>query len=138
MKKFQFRPETLLRLREMVRNQRRAELADAFGVAATLAGRHTELSRDLDTVREGQRTPAGHVNVDRLIESQRYEMVLDIEKRQVEQQQANVAVEIEKRRAALVLADQDVRALEKLRQTQTERWRQSWERQEMKVLDEVA
>jgi flagellar FliJ protein len=138
MKRFQFRPETLMRLREIVRDERRAELADAFRVAATLDERHGALVRELDGVRDGQRTPAGLVNVDHLLESQRYEMVLDLEKRHVEQQQARVAVEIEKRRAALVAADQDVRSLEKLRETQLSEWRIEAERQEMKVLDEVA
>jgi flagellar export protein FliJ len=138
MKKFQFRPETLLRLREATRDERRSQLADAFRVAATLDQQHAELERGLAAVRESQRSPTGSVDVDRLLNAQRYEMVLQAEKRQVEQQQAAVAVEIERRREALVLADQDVRALEKLRETQARRWREEEERQSMKELDEVA
>jgi flagellar export protein FliJ len=138
MKPVQFRLTTLLRLREAVRDERRLLLADALRVEAALNEQAAELDRGIGDARKAQLAPAGIVDVDRLIAAQRYELTLEMERRRLGQQQANVAKEIDQRRSALVTADQDVRVLEKLRDTQAERWRAEHERQQMKEMDEVA
>ena len=138
MRPFQFRLATLLRLRESVRNERRMQLTDALRVESVLAEQAAELAREMGAARKAQVAPAGVVEVDRLIEAQRYELTLQMEQRRLEQQQATVATEVAQRRAALVTADQDVRSLEKLRESQMERWRADAERQVMKEMDEVA
>jgi flagellar FliJ protein len=138
MKKFQFRLDSLVRLREAVRDERRAQLAEAMRIQASLDGEMQQLRLKLDEARQMHTAPRGAVDIDRLLVAERYEMVLLLEKHKLEQQQAGMNAEVEKRRQALVWADQDVRVLEKLRETQFQRWRAGSERDALEHLDEIA
>ncbi|HEY5316248.1 MAG TPA: flagellar export protein FliJ [Pirellulales bacterium] len=138
MRRFQFRLATVGRLREAVRDERRAQLADALGVQSVLEEKIQGLEQDLRAARQLHTAPTGPVNVDRLLNGERYEIVLQAEKRSLAAQLAKVAAEVAKRREALMIADQDVKALEKLRTSQHEDWRQQSERETMRELDEVA
>lgn len=138
MKRFQFRLATLLRLREALRDERRAQLADAFRVEEVLTAQRGELAAQLQEARRQQTSLPGIVDVDRILAAQRHEAALMMEQNALDEQQAHVAAEIERRREALVAADQDVRVLEKLREAQFARWRGEEERQSIKMLDEVA
>lgn len=138
MKKFSFRLQPLVRVREAVRDERRGQLAEALGIQAALAERRQALTNLLGEARLGHTAPAGRVDVDRLLDAERYEMLLLAESRQLAQQEASVAAEVEKRRQALVWADQDVRVLEKLRDAQRLRWQGAMAREEMNELDEIA
>jgi flagellar protein FliJ len=140
MGRFRFRLSSVLKLREATRDERRAQLAEAYRADEILQTRLAELDRivaDLK-VRYLQAAGPGPIEVDRLLEAQRYELIVTVERKTVERQRTALAVEIEKRRENLVAADRDVRVLEKLRETQAERHRDDENRQEMKVLDEVA
>jgi flagellar protein FliJ len=138
MKKFQFRLDSLVRLRESVRDERRSQLAEAMRIQASLEGEMQQLRLKLDEARQMHTAPQGVVDIDRLLVAERYEMVLLLEKHNLEQQQASMNAEVEKRRQALVWADQDVRVLEKLRETQFQRWRAGSERDALEHLDEIA
>jgi flagellar protein FliJ len=138
MKKFQFRLDSLVRLREAVRDERRSQLAEALRIQTSLEAEMQQLRAKLNEARQMHTAPRGAVDIDRLLVAERYEMVLLLEKHKLEQQQADVAVEVEKRRQALVWADQDVRVLEKLRETQFQRWRAGAEHDAMEHLDEIA
>jgi flagellar protein FliJ len=138
MKKFQFRLDSLARLREAVRDERRSQLAEAMRIQASLDSDMQQLRLKLDEARQMHTAPRGAVDIDRLLVAERYEMVLLLEKHNLEQQQANMNTEVEKRRQALVWADQDVRVLEKLRETQFQRWRAGSERDALEHLDEIA
>ena len=138
MRRFQFRLATVARLREAVRDQRRGQLADALGVQGVLEEKISGLDRGLHEARQLQTAPVGPVDVDRLLNGERYELVLLAEKQALQLQLAKVTAEVLKRREALVAADQDVKALEKLRASQHETWRQDSERETMRELDEVA
>jgi flagellar FliJ protein len=138
MKKFQFRLDSLVRLREAVRDERRSQLAEAMRIQASLEEDMQQLRLKLDEARQMHTAPRGAVDIDRLLVAERYEMVLLLEKHKLEQQQANMNAEVEKRRQALVWADQDVRVLEKLRETQFQRWRAGSERDALEHLDEIA
>jgi len=138
MKKFQFRLDSLVRLREAVRDERRSQLAEAMRIQASLEGEMQQLRLKLNEARQMHTAPRGAVDIDRLLVAERYEMVLLLEKQKLEQQQANINTEVEKRRQTLVWADQDVRVLEKLRETQFQRWRAGSERDAMEHLDEIA
>jgi flagellar export protein FliJ len=131
---------TLLKLRESVRDERRRHLAEALRADELAQARIDELERELADLRQEFRTAseAGPLNVDRLLDAQRYELLLEFEQAMIEQKRAQVAEEIEKRRAALVLADRDVRALEILRERQVARARQEEQKAENRELDEVA
>jgi flagellar FliJ protein len=133
-----FRLATLLRLKEADRDERRAELAEAFRAAETIDERLAEVREHMKIVRKQQTVGAGGFDVDRLIEAGRYEMVLRVQQLQLEQNRKQVQVEIDRRREILVAADREVRVLEKLRETQQQKERIEMERLAMKRLDEIA
>ncbi len=140
MGKFKFRLATLLRLREAARDERRTELAEAYRLDDVLRERLDGVEQELGSVRGQCRKAAGPgpVNVDQLVEAQRYELSLKAQQGEIDRQREVIATEIQRRHQALVGANRDVRVLEKLRQHQAQRHRQQENRQEIKQLDEVA
>ncbi len=140
MAKFKFRLATLLRLREAARDERRTHLGEAYRADDVLGEQLDGISQQLAGLRDQccRAAGLGKVDVDRLVEAQRFEVALQAQRNQLNQQRAAVGVEIERRRQALVEANRDVRVLEKLRQNQAARHRQEEDRREVKQLDEVA
>jgi flagellar FliJ protein len=140
MKKFHFRLATLLRLREQERDEFRAHLAQAFAAETDLlAKKQSLLAQSLAVRRDAQSaTQPGYLDVDSLRESHRFHLVIATELACVEAQAAQLAVEIEQRRAAVVVADREVRILEKLRSRQQQRHNQELLIEEVKQLDEIA
>lgn len=140
MAKFTFRLATLLRLRESARDERRAQLAQAFQAEELIQQEQARIDGELQSLVGQVRSSAGpgEVNVDRLIDAQRFEMVLKAQTQQLARQHEQVKVEIERRRQALVEANREVQILEKLREQQRERWRDEENRQDIKRLDETA
>jgi len=140
MSKFQFRLATLVKLKEAARDERRASLAEALRALALLEerlGANRQEQRELRQMCKSVTKP-GHVNIDRLLDAQRYEVVLLTEEQRLRQQLATIQAECDRRREALVAADREVKTLENLREKQEQRWRQTEEQQEQKRLDEVA
>ena len=140
MAKFTFRLASLLRLRESRRDECRVALAEAHRADELLAKQLDGLGRELDALRAFCRLKAspGNVDIDRLVEAQRYELVTRSRQQHVAQQRQTLAAEIERRRRTLVEADREARVLEKLRQRQAEQHRREEEQREAKRLDEVA
>jgi flagellar FliJ protein len=140
MAKFKFRLATFLRLREAARDERRAELAEAYRADDLLQERLEHVGRELGWLQAQWRrvSAPGTVDVDQLVEAGRYQLLLKAQQSQLDRQREAVAAEIERRRQALVDANRNVRVLEKLRQNQAQRHRQEENRQEIKQLDEVA
>ncbi len=138
MSRFRFRLATVQRLREGTRDERRAQLADALRVEAELNRQLTETEELLEAIRASQRIEPGQVNVEKLLETQRYERVQQARKLALLDQRSNVLKELDVRRAALVEADRDVKVLEKLRDTQFEQWNLQQQRDEQKQLDDTA
>ena len=140
MKKFKFRLTTLQRLREALRDQRRAQLAEAFQADEIIEGQQLRLEQEMADVEGRQREASGpgEVDVDALLADQRYAMLLGAQHKHLRQQREAVAEEIERRRQLLVEADREVRVLEKLEERQRERHRAEENRQEIRQLDEVA
>ncbi len=140
MSRFVFRLAALLRIRESRRDECRAALADAYRVDEVLRKQFESLSQEIEALREFCRMKAspGTVDIDRLVEAQRYELVARAQQRNIAQQRQTVATEVERRRQALVESDREVRVLEKLRERQAEQHRCEEELRETKRLDEVA
>ena len=136
--RFQFRLQTLLRLREAARDERREQLAEVMRIDDALRKQLTELEALQSEARALQRLGVGRVDVDRLLEAQRYEAVVALEILHVERQRAAVAEEMNKRREALVEADREFKVLEKLREKRLQEHGAELRAQEMKVLDEAA
>jgi flagellar FliJ protein len=140
MPRFQFRLKSLLSLREAARDERRAQLAEAYAAQRKLDERRQALEQDLEEHKQMCRAGIlpGRIDVDRLLTANRYELVLRAELGVVAKHEQTLAVEIERRRQALVVADRDVRVLEKLRERELERFRREQARQETKQMDEIA
>ena len=141
MASFQFRLATLLRLRATVRDERRAQLAEAQRAEQLVVERISAIDAELIALR-AQRVDAarrkGALNVDGLSEIAHYEMILKVERQSADQQRQTVAAEVQKRRDTLLAADRDVRVLEKLRDVQSGRHQEEEARREMQRLDELA
>jgi flagellar FliJ protein len=140
MSTFRFRLATLLRLREAVRDEKRAQLADAYRALEILAGRLREVDAELAAERRAAQkvAHASAVDLDYLTNAHRYEILLRAQRGEIVQQQTQIAQEVERRRLALVEADRQVRVLEKLRDKQAHEFALVEERREMKRLDELA
>src|SRR5262245_40052555 len=123
---FHFRLQTLLRLRLAERDQRRADLAKAIRAEEMLRGEDEVLVRQQSqaAARGRELKSPGAADVDLLLQTHRYEVVLAAQRRQLAAQIAQVQAEAERRRLALVEADRQVRVLEKLRERQAAAYRQ--------------
>jgi flagellar FliJ protein len=140
MAKFHFRLTTLLRLRKAERDERRLELSEALRAADILQGQWELVRAEWEWLKGHCRKAAGPgvVDVDRLLEAQRYELTLRSRQQRLTEQRARLDEEIERRRTALTAADREVKMLEKLRDHQAARHRGEEERRAIKQLDEVA
>jgi flagellar FliJ protein len=140
MATFHFRLATLLRLREAERDERRAQLSDAQQAEAIVAARVSEIDREIGFIRQlGQlATAPGKVDVDQLLDMQRYDAQLKLERIAAEDQRGKIAQEVERRLERAIAADREVRILEKLRETQLAKHRSEEEKVEQKRFDEMA
>ena len=140
MATFKFRMQTILRLRMNDRDQRRAELAEALEAERLLSERIGQLQREIEQVKQQMRkaTEPGVLNVDQLLNSHRYELLLMAHLKTWEQQRSQLSAEVERRRMALVEADRQVKVVEKLRERRLTEFQQQQAKQETKELDELA
>lgn len=140
MSKYRFRLATLEKMRIAHRDQLRTSLAEAYRAEQVLNERRAEFVAEVAALRDMQRaalaTPAMDVN--QLVEAQRYAIVLQAQDRQLKDQAAQLAVEIERRRLAVVEADRAVKVLEKLDENRRAEHRKNEDRREAKQLDEIA
>lgn len=140
MATFKFRLATLLRMREAWRDERRAHLADAQRAEQLIVDRIAAIDEEIAAARRQyvDAARARTVNVDLLTDMARYEMILKAQRQSADQQRQAVTAEVQKRRAALVAADRDVHVLEKLRESQKQRFDEEEALKEFKRLDELA
>ncbi|MEX2091762.1 MAG: flagellar FliJ family protein [Pirellulales bacterium] len=140
MSKYRFRLETLEKLRIAQRDQHRAALADGYHAEQILTDQRAALAAEAAALRESQRVvlASPRLDVNQLVEAQRYDMVLHAQQQQLKDQAARLAVEVERRRLAVVEADRAVRVLDKLDERRRAEHRKQQERLEHRLLDEVA
>jgi flagellar FliJ protein len=140
MSTFRFRLSPVLQVREAARDERRTALGEAYRADELLRQRLEAVEAELQRLRGLAREAArpGPVDVDRLVEAQRYALRLRSAQAQILRQREELAAEIQRRRQALLVADREVRVLEKLRQRQADRHRREEDRREVKRLDELA
>lgn len=138
--KFRFQLATLLKLRETERDQCQTLLAEAARADDALAEQLTqvELERRQWHTEIREAAAPGAVDVERLAAAHRYVGSLLEWEASLQRQRAGLAAEIDRRRQALVKANQEVQALEKLEQRRLERHRLEEGRREAKQLDEAA
>jgi flagellar FliJ protein len=140
MPKYTFRLETLRNVRQARRDERRIALSEAFQAGELLDERQVELTAEQTELRALQRSVGigQFLDVNRLLEAQRYELVLKARGQEIANQRALLETETERRRQALVEADRDVRALELLDGRQRREHQRQALRAEHKQLDETA
>ena len=140
MTRFKFRLAPVQRLREETRDHARQELARAVQAEQILAERIDDLNQEIqalvEQVRQGQRQ--GQVEVDRILDLRRYELILKVQRAEITQNRNEVEQEVERRRQLLAEADREVRVLEQLKENQQTEWQRNEERAEQKSLDEIA
>jgi flagellar export protein FliJ len=139
MPQFSFPFQTLLRLREGERQQRRLELAQACEAERLLQQHIDAAQAELASAEAGTRRASapGEVHVDRLLELRRYTLSVQTMCRGLSQKQLQLRDEIERRRAALTEADRSVRVLEKLREKQEFEFQAQQRKQEQNIWDEI-
>src|SRR5437763_16870250 len=103
---FEFRLQTVLRLRLAERDERRSELAKALRAEEVLLADERSLGEQQASVaaRARELKSPGAADVDALLQTSRYEVVLAAQRRQVAQQIAQVQQEVERRRQTLMEA----------------------------------
>jgi flagellar export protein FliJ len=140
MPNYKFRLETLRKVRQARRDERRVALAEAFQASDLLEQRHAELAGEQAELRALQRSAAGgqFLDVNRLLEAQRYELVLKARGQEIANQRALLETETERRRQALAEADREVRAMDLLDERQRREHQRKSLRAEYKQLDETA
>src|SRR5688572_13171777 len=106
MSNFRFRLAAVLKVREAERQQRRLELAQAYEADRLLQDQIDALATELAIAKRQCREIAapGRVNVDKLLEVQRYTLHVVGQTKSICSQQTTVREEIERRRRALVEA----------------------------------
>lgn len=140
MSKYKFRLRTLQKVREAHRDQQRASLAEAFRAEQMLADSRAELAAEEQTMRELQRSAAAgqYLDVNRVLEAQRYDLLLKAQGQQMAKQAVLLEAETERRRLTLVEADRDVRALELLDERHHRAHVREQQLEETKRVDEAA
>ena len=140
MKRFVFRFQSLLRLRENERDQRRMDLGEALALEAKLKAQKTSLEgrRDAEQAALREVVAQSVVDVDRTLESRRYQSLLRAEIQISAVQIEALGKEIERRRTVLIEADRAVEVFKKLRQKHEQRHQKQLDREEVRTLDEIA
>jgi flagellar FliJ protein len=140
MAKYTFRLKTLQKVREAHRDQQRGSLAEAFRAEQVLAENRAQLIAEERELRELQRSASEgpYLDVNRLLEAQRYELLLKAQSQELAKQAVLLAAETEQRRQMLVEADREVRVLELLDERHRRAHDRNAQREETKRLDDVA
>jgi flagellar protein FliJ len=139
MARYQFRLQTLRRLREIARDELRVRLAEAYQAERILAEERAALDAERAGLSDLQRRLVGEgvFDVNRVLGVQRYQLVLEAQGRTLGEQAARLVEEVERRHVAVIDADREVRVLDKLRERGERQHRLAAERAEAKRLDEI-
>lgn len=135
-----FRLQSVLKLRNAARDERRKSLADALRAESIVSEQIGKLVEEIAELRSDAKAAAspGIIHVDRLLSFNRHELLLDANRKALIGQRQKILDEIEVRRLALVEADRDVKALEKLRERQERDQQFIDDRREQAELDQTA
>jgi flagellar protein FliJ len=140
MAKFRFQLATLQKLRELHRDELRSKLAEAVQAQQILVEQFEQVATEIANLESMRRlaVSSSSINVDPLLEAQRYQGVLQVQHAKMSEQMRLLSAEIDRRREAVVEADRQVKVLAKLYDRKLEEYRANTQRAETKVLDEVA
>lgn len=137
---FEFRLQSVLRLREHQREQRQMELANAYKRLREIQTSQSSVHREIQELVLHMRSHNNkeNVDVDRLLDGHRYQLALKARLAEIAQAMGEASDEVERCRRNLIEADRQVKVLEKLHEKQLDEHRQRLAREETKQLDEAA
>lgn len=136
---FQFRLQSILRLRERDRDQAAQAFEQAVRAKQILLDRIDEIEKERQQLLEQRgQASVGNVDIQHILTSQRYEASLIESVRGIEVNIGKIETAIEQRRAKLVECEQGVKVLEKLRDAQREAWNFEQAARSQSRLDEWA
>ncbi|MCA9132535.1 MAG: flagellar export protein FliJ [Planctomycetales bacterium] len=139
MTQFQFRLQSVVRLRERERDKAAGALREALAAQQKLQTQVDELLREHAAQQPLQAAViVGSIDPQRLIESQRYQMHLLQQVHQLRSQIQLIEAECDKRRQNLLKREQELAALEKLRDKQRAAWQAQQLNREQMALDQWA
>lgn len=139
MKKYKFRLDTLLKIREQEEEMRKSRLgmvmAQRNGLSSTLANLHNQETAAIEQMGDAR---LGAIQMEEVKYLNRYVAGLGFTRKQAEMDLTAVDKEIERRRQALLAATQNRKALSTLRTKQLIRHQSEMRKAEQGELDEVA
>jgi len=136
---FKFRLKAVATLREQTRDRVAESVAEVQEAQRIVVEQIAQLQREIeDALRQRQQASIGIVRIDRLLMVQRHQLMLESQREQAMQQLRLLNEEYERRRALLVEAEKEVKAMEKLKETQKARWDEEQLAAEQKQIDEWA
>ncbi|QEG42735.1 flagellar export protein FliJ [Roseimaritima ulvae] len=137
---FQFRFDSLLRLRESERDAARQEVADGHQAMGILQQQREDLEQQRQQLRDTaqRRMSEASISVDTMLNQGRYDVQLAAEIQGIASNMAAVEKEIERRQTRLQAADIEVKRLERLRETQQQQWNADQLAAQQADLDEIA
>ncbi|MGY8771567.1 MAG: flagellar export protein FliJ [Pirellulales bacterium] len=140
MSKFNFRLETLLKLKVTVRDQRNAELKGILTAQDTLIQQKKELDAEVQSAlgQTLEDAKPGLLDVDRLISGHQELLRLKMAVKEKILLERQLEPHIKQRQQALIDADQEVRILEKHKENQSQQHLQVLNEREAKQMDELA
>jgi flagellar FliJ protein len=139
MSAFRFRLKAVATLREQTRDRIAEAVAEVQEAQRIVQEQIHQLQREIDeALKQRQTASLGIVRIDRLLMVQRHQLMLEAQREQAVQQLRLLDEEYDRRRALLVEAEKEVKAMEKLKETQKARWDQVQLEAEQKQIDEWA
>ena len=139
MAKFRFRLTTLMRLRQIARDERRQELAALQQLEQSINDQITSLDSQMAELRRrsAAMNQAGSIDVDRLRETVRYQSLLAARRQAALVELENCSTQVHRLRQSLVKADRELKSLEKLQSRQQDRYLKTERKRELRQLDEA-
>lgn len=140
MPPYQFRFAAVQRVREAHRDDARGQLAQAFEAVEKLESERVRLEKELAATRSrmASAAAASPLDVNQLLDAQRYELVVKNQLSDLGQKRRLVEAEVERRRGLVAAAEQQVKVMEKLDAAARREHTAAEARQESRAMDEVA
>lgn len=140
MSRYRFQLESIRRLRMGHRDQQRQRLGEAIHAETLLEQQIQSVQQELVELKAQQRAvmSAGILDVNRLLDSQRYEMLVQAQLKTMAGQRQTLQAEVQRRRELLADAEKEVKVLDKLDERRQQEHAKEALRQEELVLGEMA
>lgn len=137
---YTFRFAMLLKVRQAVRDQRRQALAEVMQAEQLLTHRLLALDEELIGLRNDatDATAPGPIVVQRVIDMGRYQESLLARRRTLKQELTELLCEVDRRQQALLAAETELKAMEKLQDRQHIIHAEHQQRLQEREMDEIA